>query len=73
MIENLAFVLTFATALGCGLVAGIFFAFSAFVMKALLRLPPAQGMATMQAVNVAVHRLHNRRRIHAERASRSPL
>ena len=48
------FVLTFVSALGCGLVAGIFFAFSAFVMKALARLPPAQGIAAMQSVNVAV-------------------
>lgn len=41
-------------ALGCGLVAGIFFAFSAFVMAALGQLPPAQGIAAMQAINVAV-------------------
>jgi uncharacterized membrane protein len=35
------------------LTAGVFFAFSAFVMKALSRLPPAQGIAAMQSVNVA--------------------
>jgi uncharacterized membrane protein len=45
---------TFLSALGCGLVAGIFFAFSTFVMKALGTLPPAQGIAAMQAINVAV-------------------
>lgn len=44
---------TLATALGCGLVAGVFFAFSGFVMKALARLHPAQGVAAMQAINVA--------------------
>ena len=54
MIDDLIFVLTFASALGCGLIAGVFFAFSAFVMKALARLPPAQGIAAMQAINVAV-------------------
>jgi uncharacterized membrane protein len=27
--------LTFASALGCGLIAGVFFAFSSFVMRAL--------------------------------------
>ena len=27
------------SALGCGLIAGVFFAFSAFVMKALARIP----------------------------------
>jgi uncharacterized membrane protein len=40
--------------LGCGLVAGVFFAFSTFVMPALARLPPAQGIAAMQSINVAV-------------------
>lgn len=43
-------------ALGSGLVAGVFFAFSAFVMQALARLPPAQGIAAMQAINVVVLR-----------------
>ncbi|HVG38357.1 MAG TPA: hypothetical protein VM870_03655, partial [Pyrinomonadaceae bacterium] len=41
-------------ALGCGLIAGIFFAFSSFVMSALARLPSAQGMAAMQAINITV-------------------
>lgn len=41
-------------ALGCGLIGGVFFAFSTFVMKALGRLPPAQGVAAMQSINVAV-------------------
>jgi uncharacterized membrane protein len=54
MIDDLIFVLTFVSVLGCGLVAGIFFAFSTFVMKALGRLPPAQGIAAMQAINVTV-------------------
>ncbi len=44
---------TLATALGCGLVAGVFFAFSTFVMPALKRLPPAHGIAAMQAINVS--------------------
>jgi uncharacterized membrane protein len=33
-------------------VAGVFFAFSAFVMRALARLPAPQGIAAMQAINV---------------------
>jgi uncharacterized membrane protein len=45
--------LTLVTALGCGLNAGVFFAFSSFVMKALARLQPAEGIAAMQAINVA--------------------
>jgi uncharacterized membrane protein len=54
MIDDLILVLTFVSALGCGLIAGVFFAFSAFVMKALTRLPATQGIAAMQAINVAV-------------------
>jgi uncharacterized membrane protein len=46
--------LTVLSALGCGLVAGVFFAFSTFVMKALEGLPPAQGIAAMQRINVTV-------------------
>ena len=43
--------LTLGTALGCGLCAGVFFAFSAFVMPALGRLPAGQGIAAMQSIN----------------------
>jgi hypothetical protein len=54
--------LTVVTALGCGLNAGVFFAFSSFVMKALARLQPAQGIAAMQSINlVAVTRCSWRR------------
>jgi len=53
-IDGLVFVLAFVSALGCGLIAGIFFAFSNFVMKSLARLPAAHGIATMQAINVDV-------------------
>lgn len=48
------FALQLFSALGCGLIAGVFFAFSTFVMRALARRPPAEGMAAMQAINVAV-------------------
>ena len=54
MIDGVLFVLTFLSALGTGLIAGVFFAFSAFVMAALGRLPPDQGIAAMQSINVAV-------------------
>jgi uncharacterized membrane protein len=46
------FILTLATALGCALVGGVFFAFSSFVMPALARLRPPDGIAAMQAINV---------------------
>lgn len=54
MPDPLIFVLTLAVALGSALMAGTFFAFSTFVMRALGRLPPAQGIAAMQSINVAV-------------------
>ena len=54
MIDRLIFPLTLFSALGCGLIAGVFFAFSTFVMKALARIPPAQGIAAMQSINVVV-------------------
>ena len=46
------FALTLVAALGCGLNVGVFFAFSSFVMKALARLPTAEGIAAMQSINV---------------------
>jgi uncharacterized membrane protein len=51
---NMIDMLTLACALGCGLMAGFFFAFSVCVMTALGRLPPAQGVAAMQSINVVV-------------------
>ena len=48
------FILKLVSALGCGLVAGVFFAFSSFVMSALARLQPTQGIAAMQAINITV-------------------
>ena len=52
--DGLLFALKLVSALGCGLIAGVFFAFSSFVMRAFARLPPGEGMAAMQSVNVAV-------------------
>jgi uncharacterized membrane protein len=43
-----------AAAIGTALVAGIFFAFSTFVMGALARLEPRGGISAMQAINVVV-------------------
>lgn len=40
--------------LGSALVGGVFFAFSSFVMKALARVPSAEGIAAMQSINVVV-------------------
>jgi len=54
IIDSFLFTLTFVMALGCGLIAGLFFAFSVAVMKALARLPAAGGIAAMQSINSAI-------------------
>jgi uncharacterized membrane protein len=46
--------LTLVTALGAGLAAGVFFAFSNFVMRALGRIPAPEGIRAMQEINVTV-------------------
>jgi uncharacterized membrane protein len=52
--STLLYTSTFIAALGSGLVAGIFFAFSTFIMKALGKLPPEKGIAAMQSINVVI-------------------
>jgi uncharacterized membrane protein len=54
IVDGLLFTITVVAALGCGLMAGLFFAFSVSVMKALARLPSAEGIAAMQSINVAI-------------------
>lgn len=48
------FTLSLIALLGTAIIGGVFFAFSNFVMPALGKRPPAEGMATMQAINVTV-------------------
>ena len=52
-ITNL-FALKLVLVVGCAVIAGVFFAFSTFIMNALSRLPPAQGIAAMQSINITV-------------------
>ena len=52
----LLYALTLVAALGSATVGGAFFPFSTFVMQALRRLPPAQGAAAMQQINVTAPR-----------------
>jgi uncharacterized membrane protein len=40
--------------IGSGLTAGVFYAFSTFVMAALARLPADQGIAAMNSINITV-------------------
>jgi uncharacterized membrane protein len=43
-------------AIGCGLLGGLFFAFSTFIMTALGRIASASGIAAMNAINEAILR-----------------
>ncbi len=47
--------LILVTALGAGIIGGVFYGFSSFVMDSLAALPPAQGVAAWQSINVAVN------------------
>lgn len=49
-------VLLWLNAIGCGLLAGLFFAFSTFIMQALGRIAPASGIAAMNAINEVILR-----------------
>lgn len=51
MIDGPYPVLAMLGALATGVMAGVFCAFSALVMRGLAALPPAQGMAAMNAIN----------------------
>jgi uncharacterized membrane protein len=44
------------SAVGCGVLAGVYFAFSTFVMASLARIAPAAGAAAMNAINVEIVR-----------------
>jgi uncharacterized membrane protein len=52
--SDLTVALTVATALGCGIMSGLFFTFSTFVMRALEDVPAPAGVAAMQAINLRV-------------------
>ncbi|SDA78914.1 DUF1772 domain-containing protein [Mesorhizobium qingshengii] len=54
MITKLLPTLIFFAAIGAGVVGGVFFAFSNFVMPALARLPAAGGIAAMNSINITV-------------------
>jgi uncharacterized membrane protein len=49
-------VLNAVTIVGSGLLGGVFFAFSAFVMSGLRRLPDPAGAAAMRSLNVTAQR-----------------
>jgi uncharacterized membrane protein len=48
------FILTLLSALGSGIMAGLFFAFSAFIMQAFGKRPAPVGIAAMQSINETI-------------------
>lgn len=54
IVFNSRLLLVLFAAIASALSAGIFFAFSTFVMRALAQQPAAQGIAAMQAINITV-------------------
>lgn len=56
MIDLLTLVLLWVSSLGSGLIAGLYFAFSAFAMKALGRIDPSAGMSAMNSINAVILR-----------------
>lgn len=56
MSQQFTSALLWFSVLGCGLLAGVYFAFSGFVMTALSRVDPAAGIAAMNAINVVIVR-----------------
>ena len=56
MTEPVTSGLLWFSAIGCGLLAGLYFAFSTFVMTALGRIEQAHGVAAMNAINSTILR-----------------
>jgi len=54
MIDQVLLVATILAVLGSGLIAGAFFAFAAYVLPALSRLPAPGAIAAMQAIVAAI-------------------
>jgi uncharacterized membrane protein len=53
MIDSYSRGLTLAAAIGAGITAGVYFAFSTFIMTGLRRLTHSQSIAAMNAINKA--------------------
>jgi len=56
MTESIITGLLWFSAIGSGLVAGLFFAFSTFIMSALARIPQERGISAMQSINSTILR-----------------
>ena len=56
LVTTLALSILISAALGSGMMAGLFCAFSNFVMRALSRLPPTRAISAMQSINEVIVR-----------------
>jgi uncharacterized membrane protein len=54
MLQAIVTGLLWFSAIGCGLLAGLYFAFSTFIMTALGRIGQAAGIMAMNAINVVI-------------------
>jgi uncharacterized membrane protein len=54
MPKEILTLLTIFAALGSGMIGGLLFAFSNFVMRALAQQPPESGIRSMQAINITI-------------------
>lgn len=54
MAQLLMIGLLWFAAIGCGLIAGVYFAFSTFIMTSFARIAPAAGVAAMNAINLDI-------------------
>lgn len=54
MLQMLTTGLLWFSAIGCGLLAGLYFAFSTFIMTAFGRIGQASGIAAMNAINAVI-------------------
>ena len=54
MLQMLIAGLLWFSAIGCGLLAGLYFAFSAFIMTALGRIGQVAGITAMNAINAVI-------------------
>jgi uncharacterized membrane protein len=50
-VQALTTALLWFSAIGCGLIGGLYFAFSTFIVTALARIPEPAGIAAMQSIN----------------------
>ncbi len=56
MIESLLTTTLWFCAIGCGLMAGVYFAFSGFIMNSFARIETAAGIVAMQSINDVILR-----------------